>query len=291
MGRIVKSRIESLGECDFPAAEARYHKTCKTQFLFNFDKEGKQTEDPSLLALFDEMSLNRDKIWNSVELHQEYVSLGGSCVTSRERILTKIQSYYCDKVSVFSSPGLAKIVCFKTETTKSLHLVKQEDCESENADLDAAVSKVADKIVAETKYQKTKRENYTIKIDKEVVQTPVSETLLELLHKVSSKFCDSLPSLLIGNIVASIITGSPTDLQIALGIAMRRNKTLVQLLHEYQVTCSYDEILLFKYSAAVASATAVSQDIFDQSGKIIHCCPDNFDCEINSENCKNHVIH
>ena len=71
----------------------------------------------------------------------------------------------------------------------------------------------------------------------------------------------------------------PIDLQIALGVAMRRNKSLIHLLHEYNVYCSYDEVLLFKYSAAVAVANSVENVKFGANGNICHCCADNFDCE------------
>ena len=36
---------------------------------------------------------------------------------------------------------------------------------------------------------------------------------------------------------------SPTDLQVAIGVVMCRNKSLIQLLNKYGVSCSYDEEL------------------------------------------------
>ena len=80
-------------------------------------------------------------------------------------------------------------------------------------------------------------------------------------------------------------TALPTDLLIALGVAMRRNKSLIHL-HEYNVCCSYDEVLLFKYSASVAMANSVENVKFEADGNIIHCCVDNFDCELSSQNCQ-----
>ena len=284
LGRIVRRRIESLGGSDLPAAEARYHKVCKTNFFWNFVKEKKQTEDPALLALFDEMSQNRDRIWNSIELQAEYVSLGGHFIHSRNFILNKIQSYFGDTVTVFYALGFSKIVCFKAETTKLLHLTKQEIIDED--DLDLSISRIASRIRSETKYNQEKRESYSIDIDCDIVRKPVSETLLDLLVKVSPKFHDSLQSLMIGNIVTSTLNNGPTDLQIALGVALRRNKTLIQLLYKYGITCSYDEILLFKYSAAIASTKTSTGDIFEKDGKIIHCVADNYDCEIFSQNCK-----
>ena len=117
---------------------------------------------------------------------------------------------------MFYAQGFSKIVCFKTETTKLLHLTKQDQCD--NDDLDIAISRVAKAIQAENKYNKKKRESYTIDIDRDIVCEPVSETLLDLLIKISPKFHESLLSLMIGNIVASTVNS---------GVAMCRNKTLI----------------------------------------------------------------
>ena len=111
---------------------------------------------------------------------------------------------------MFYAQEFSKIFCFKTETTKLLHLTKQDQCD--NDDLDIAISRVAKAIQAETKYNKKKRESYTIDIDRDIVCEPVSETLLDLLIKVSPKFRESLLSLMIGNIVASTVNSGPPDL-------------------------------------------------------------------------------
>jgi hypothetical protein len=71
---------------------------------------------------------------------------------------------------------------------------------------------------------------------------------------------------------------------------MRRNKCLIKAMSGFGVTCSYEEVNLFKYSAAVAVAKE-SQNIRlegsdDGTKQLIHCCSDNFNCEIASQNCK-----
>ena len=68
LGEVVRCRIISLGEDDLPAADARYHAHCKTNFMFNFAKGGKTPDDPAFLALVHTMFSDRSKIWNSVEL-------------------------------------------------------------------------------------------------------------------------------------------------------------------------------------------------------------------------------
>lgn len=140
LGEVVRSRIISLGEDDLPAADARYHVHCKTNFMYNFAKGGKAPEDPALLSLVQTMSSDRSKIWNSVELQQEYEHLGGNKIKQRKHLLENIKTYLKDAVIILSSPGMANIVSFTSETTKVLHLLKQND---DDDDLDAAVAKVA----------------------------------------------------------------------------------------------------------------------------------------------------
>ena len=94
--------------------------------------------------------------------------------------------------------------------------------------------------------------------------------------------------MLIGNIISSKICSQPTDLQISLGVPMRRNKTLISELAKYSVCCSYDEVRLFRCSAAVHVAhnyNEVGYGSPDQN-TIKHCIYDNIDAEISSPNCK-----
>ena len=97
-----------------------------------------------------------------------------------------------------------------------------------------------------------KRNIYHINIDKELVRESVGDTIALLLSKTSSKFNkESLAMMLIGNIITGTVCSQPTDLQVALGLLMRRNKILVFELSKYSGCCSYDEVWLFRYSAAV----------------------------------------
>ena len=116
---------------------------------------------------------------------------------------------------------------------------------------------------------------------------PVSETLLELLTKISSKFDGSFVALMIGNMVASVVNCGPTDLMISIAIACERNKTLIQNLNKLGVCASHDENLLFRYSAAVEASKAIKRGSTFEKGEnsnIIHGIADNFDCEICSLN-------
>ena len=57
---------------------------------------------------------------------------------------------------------------------------------------------------------------------------------------------------MVGNMIKGGVSNFPTVLQIALGVLVRDFKALVTKLHEFGVTCSYDEVLQFKKSGAIA---------------------------------------
>ena len=68
---------------------------------------------------------------------------------------------------------------------------------------------------------------------------------------------------------------------------MRNSKCLVSNMSELGVSCSYDELLRFKKSAAVAAATSPAlQGISDSDSGLIQVVVDNFDADISSQNGK-----
>ena len=81
--------------------------------------------------------------------------------------------------------------------------------------------------------------------------------------------------------MTSVLKNQATALQVALGILLRDSKTIVNKMYDYRVTCSYDELLRFKKSAAVAASTNPSkQGISDARQGLIQVVADNFDCDI-----------
>ena len=72
----------------------------------------------------------------------------------------------------------------------------------------------------------------------------VSSTLQVLLSAISQKFDQSLPALLIGNIITSIVSHSPTDLQISLAVLLRNFEVIVGQMFDYRITCSYNIIII-----------------------------------------------
>ena len=113
---------------------------------------------------------------------------------------------------------------------------------------------------------------------------------LALLYFLTIKFVWALhysfPALLIANIVTANVTNRPTHLQIALGIHVRE-KSKIETMHDFGVTCSYSEVLRFKASAATAAAQDVHSNlrvITDAKHGLIQAVADNFDANISSQN-------
>lgn len=144
----------------------------------------------------------------------------------------------------------------------------------------SSVNAVAGRVIAETKNLKTEFTHYEVYISKESADFVVSLTLSELLAQISPKLNKTLPSILIGNIVTSVLTGRPTDLQIALGVELRDSATNLNLLHAFLVTSTYDEVRRFLKSAALdASENADEYIEFDSSHGLVETVIDNFDQE------------
>ena len=84
----------------------------------------------------------------------------------------------------------------------------------------------------------------------------VSGTIQLLLQKLSPSL-ESLTSLLIGNIVTSVLRNHATPLQIALGVLINQKK-IIKHMFNYKVTCS--ELRRYKKSSAVARYTKLRRE-------------------------------
>ena len=216
-----------------------------------------------------------------MKLFSVYADEGGSSMC-RKTLFKRLSEHHGDNVVILSSSGFANVMGFRNELSKSLYLV-----ENENDALESAVDRVSTRIKTESLLLKRKtRDKYYTNIDKDLAKESASDTLSLLLSKISSM--KSLSQILIGNIITSVVCCQPTDIQIALGVLMRRNKSLISEMYKYAVCCSYDEVRLFRYSAAVHVAQNYGQIrcTLVGTGNIVHCVCDNFDCEISSQNCK-----
>ena len=91
-----------------------------------------------------------------------------------------------------------------------------------------------------------------------------------------------MTSLLIGNIVTSVLSNHATRLQLALGVLINRKK-MIKHMFDYKVTCSYDALRRYKKSSAVARYTKLRREErvhVAVSGLIQHIA-DHFDADPN----------
>ena len=125
--------------------------------------------------------------------------------------------------------------------------------DDDEEDLNAAVQKTAKHIASECRQLKKNKMIYQTRIGLTDAIANSSSTLLSLLMHLSPKFDPSMPCALIGNILTGMITNQATTLQIALGVLLR-DKSVMDQFHDCGITCTYNEVLRFKASAASAAS-------------------------------------
>ena len=269
---------------DLHAADARYHRNCYVRFfsgrsLPGDSKDKSATESPDALqSLAKELQDQRSLKWDSVQLMERFVQLGGHQMKRSK--LINLLCHKIDELVVLSAPGYRSLL-FSNNSDATLKMIKDED---EDDNLKAAMKIVAKHIRRECSEIEYHRHTYNTKILKPIAEEHVPSTLQQLLGMLSLGE-QSLPTLLIGNMVTSSIKKHPTPLQIAIGVFLRRKKLIMQM-HDYLVSCSYDELLRFKRSSAVAKYNqmcSTRQQPISVEG-LVQVIVDNFDAELSSPN-------
>ena len=274
---------------DLHAADARYHVDCRTHFFLkpvsaaerNTQEAGCEQDD-AFLAVTDVLKKDLSRIWNSIDIYTLYIDNGGT-VLSRRKLIAALSDYFGEDLLVLSSPGIATIITFQSMAAKFLRVVPDAD----DDDIENALNKVKKQILHDMKDPKPDKNFYDIRLNQENASRHVSATVLDLLARISSELDNTLPALLIGNIIASVVTNAAMPPQISLAVLLRDSKELIQHMHEFGVTCSYDELLRFKKSAAVAASKhAELCGISDSTDGLVQVVVDNFDADISSQNGK-----
>ena len=194
------------------------------------------------------LSKNKSNIYNYFSINNEYINEGAS-IASRRQLIQRLIEHFDGKLIALSSPGLATVLAFRTDAAKVLHLASNE-----TDDEDEAINKVAKIIAREVNNIEIGKNTYSIETSKKTCTEYVNYTLLELLSKLGKKLKHTLPAMLIGNIITSLLTNSATPLQLGSAVLIQDLKGLVRTYHDFGVTCSYDELLRFKQSAASAAS-------------------------------------
>ena len=152
------------------------------------------------------MRADRTKIWDSVGLQERFTELVGSCMKRGD--LLRLLSLNVDDLVILSASGYRKVVMFHDNAGATLRVTKDED---EEDNIKVALNVIVKAIKAEVvaiEYEKNPTRNISMSIAVESV----------------SLGTESLTSLLIGNIVTSVLRNHATPLQIALGVLINRRK-------------------------------------------------------------------
>lgn len=267
---------------DLHAAEARYHVDCKPAFMAPKSVDCSQDicspdEDVPFSTIISIMESDRNRMWSSVELHNLYAENNGTKL-QRRALIDALSEHLGDEILVLSCKGLASLVVFRSRASQLFHLVDESEVDSDT------LKTVARQIKQESKTTARDTSSYSSKIDINTARSQCSETLLSLLAQISPQLDGTIGACLIGNMISSTVTHTPTALQIALGVTIRE-KYFINTLYDFLVTCSYDEVLRFKTSAAVHAAKDSDQSgLFDAEQGLIQTVVDNYDANINSLN-------
>ena len=195
----VRIRVQGASS-DLYAADGRYHDKCRKSFMNPKQikaarNENQRDQHKAFLSVCETIRSNRDKIWNSVELHQYYVGKGGKDM-KRSRLTEKVGETLKDEVIVLSSPGIANIIMFKSKASSTFHV------DEIGEEIGINLQTVAKSISNEIKTNKNVRAYYE-PLTYEAMMEEVSPTLLSLMALISPGLDNTLPAAMAGNIIAS----------------------------------------------------------------------------------------
>ena len=286
----VRTRLSDV-ITDLHAADARYHNDCRKSFTGTRNIEFAQgAEEESIDEAYNKVvqliRSEKTKVWKSTEIYEHYTRFGGVALL-RRRLMEKLAEDLKDDFMVISSSGYASRIILKSVASSLLGMNETATAlESDGIENNEAVKKVASLIVSEVKEMDKRKDSYRSRISIQIAKEKVSPTLSQLLSHISPKELkeESLPSILIGNIITSRIQNQFTDLLLDLGIMVKKKAT-VQHLYDYGVVCSYDELIRFRTCAAARANQEKSNGVLRHcSTGLVQAISDNFDCNISSVN-------
>ena len=120
-------------------------------------------------------------------------------------------------------------------------------------------------------------------LDETAIKQTILSTLNEILLNISPKFETNQKTVaLISSIVTSMVCSKVSMMQVALGLFVREKK-IIEFLHEFGVTSSYDEVRRFKISAAHQTSQQKTVPLDSKDG-LIQGVSDNFDANLSTQN-------
>lgn len=177
---LVRIRVEGAVS-DLHAADARYHVDCKVSFMSERSiraaashPKTQEDIDEAFNQLVSCMIEDKTKIWNSVELHEQYQVYDGD-ILSKTQLLNKLFDHFDDDLLILSAAGVASIIVFRSKAPSLFKLVNDSD---DKGYLDGSIKRFVKQILGEIRDIKTDKSQYTTDITTETLENrkPVTET-------------------------------------------------------------------------------------------------------------------
>ena len=128
--------------------------------------------------------------------------------------------------------GVASLFLLRGGASKLINIVVTN---KDDHDLGMALDKIANQIIHESK-ELSKchvKNSYQSRVNIDTALDAVSATALSLLGNLSSKLNHTMPAVLIGNIITSVLINQATMLQIALADVLNR-KCLIEQTYAFR---------------------------------------------------------
>lgn len=138
---------------------------------------------------------------------------GGITLSRRRQLILKLAEQFRGDLINLSSPAIASRLAFKSSAVKILHGMYDD-----TNDTDSVIDKVAKQTKDEMSNTKIDRNNYHSHINSQNCSRFENDTLSDIFSKVGQKIDKSLPALLIGNSITSVMKNLAIPLQIALAV-------------------------------------------------------------------------
>ena len=129
----VMNRLQN--SIDLHAADCQYHPDCYQKLIKK--KTSTCTKVSNHETSLNTLTEQASHIWNSVEVFNTYVGLGGS--HSRKSLITELQSHFDKDLIVMHVSGSASIIEFRSHISYKLQLV---DDDQDDESVDNLVSKI-----------------------------------------------------------------------------------------------------------------------------------------------------
>ena len=231
---------------------------------YNRSSPGKEPFNYILRSIKNE----EERIWNSSELHQEYLKEGGT-ESKVFRLIERIEKQMKDEVYCFKAAGMAALIMHKQKASWMFNVLVKSDTDEEE-DIKRVAQRISSKIKEAPAHKERISDLYLL-------------SLLWMLSVMSPKSQRNLKVVaLMSSMIKTVMTSRVSILQVALGLEVQE-KRLIEHLYEYRVTASYDEVGRFRHSAAFSAGQSPLLK-FKSKGGLIQGISDNFDAHLCTQN-------